>query len=123
MSSQERELINRQCLFCKKIFEKESSTLFQHMFDEHGFHVGPWDNLVMSNVFLGVLRIQLNALICIYCYKQFPELSMLHRHLRKKKHFKIDAVNAFYDQFYVINYLPKPEGSLSESIDVDEDSV
>jgi hypothetical protein len=93
------------------------------MLDEHGFNVGPWDNLILSNVFLEVLRIQLNALICIYCDKQFPELSMLHQHLRKKKHFRIDATDPFYDQFYIVNYLLKPEEISSGNMDADEDSV
>jgi hypothetical protein len=35
----------------------------------------------------------------------FKSYSVLKLHMRKKKHFKIDARNKEYDRFYIINYL------------------
>jgi hypothetical protein len=111
------------CLFCKKKFQSHITYLLQHMFEEHGFTMGLIDNLVMVDVFLNILRTQLNALICIYCYKKFPDIAVLHRHLRRKKHFKIDFKNPLYDQFYVSNYLSSSGESLAESINIEQEGT
>lgn len=41
----------------------------------------------------------------MYCEKRFTTPAVLRKHMRKKKHFKINARNRIYDKFYVINYL------------------
>ena len=46
-----------------------------------------------------------NSLQCLYCEKHFPAPAVLRKHMRKKKHFKINARNKIYDKFYIINYL------------------
>ena len=38
--------------------------------------------------------------------------------MRKKKHFKVNAKNHFYDKFYIVNYT---ESMNCEDVDLDED--
>ncbi|ORX47335.1 hypothetical protein BCR36DRAFT_295458, partial [Piromyces finnis] len=85
----------RKCLFCKKI----------HMFTEHNFNIGLPDNIVNIDEFLYILQTKLNGLQCLYCEKIFKSNAVLRKHMRKKKHFKINSKNHIYDKFYIINYL------------------
>ncbi|RIA99062.1 hypothetical protein C1645_685074 [Glomus cerebriforme] len=96
--------LERKCLFCKNISENRT-LLFRHMFTEHNFNIGLPDNLVNVNDFLKILEDKLNNLQCLYCEKCFTTPAVLRKHMRKKKHFKINARNRIYDKFYVINYL------------------
>ncbi|KAJ3127763.1 hypothetical protein HK101_005530, partial [Irineochytrium annulatum] len=106
---QERERLDdaslpRKCLFCKHVAPSRT-TLFKHMFGEHGFNIGLPDNLVEVHEFLGLLAEKMNNLQCLYCEKHFKSPTVLRKHMRKKKHFKISSRNHSYDRFYVINYL------------------
>ncbi|KAI8999357.1 hypothetical protein BC832DRAFT_519131, partial [Gaertneriomyces semiglobifer] len=93
-----------KCLFCK-VISPERTTLFRHMFSEHGFNIGLPDNLVEVSTFLSTLSQKLANLQCLYCEKIFKTSAVLRKHMRKKKHFKINPRNRGYDRFYVINYL------------------
>ncbi|KAJ8329018.1 hypothetical protein O5D80_002974 [Batrachochytrium dendrobatidis] len=93
----------RQCLFCKLDLPTRAD-LFSHMFCEHGFNIGLPDNLVHVNEFLDTLHRHLTALECIYCERTFKSNIILRKHMRKKKHFKINPKNQFYDRYYLINY-------------------
>ncbi|KAG0189346.1 hypothetical protein DFQ28_003514 [Apophysomyces sp. BC1034] len=84
--------IPRKCLFCKIVSDNRTA-LFKHMFSEHNFNIGLPDNLVGVNEFLDMLEAKLT------------NPTVLRKHMRKKKHFKIAAKNRQYDRFYVINYL------------------
>eukprot|EP01104_Vermistella_antarctica_P019633 TRINITY_DN779_c0_g1_i1.p1 TRINITY_DN779_c0_g1~~TRINITY_DN779_c0_g1_i1.p1 ORF type:complete len:653 (+),score=151.40 TRINITY_DN779_c0_g1_i1:136-2094(+) len=103
----------RKCLFCVKDFEGSRTSYFDHMFTGHGFNIGQPDNLVHVAQFLDILQEKLNERKCIFCEKTFKTHSVLRLHMRKKKHFKIDARNAEYDRFYVVNYMPKDQPSAS----------
>ena len=105
LQERERSLpFHRKCLFCKS--ESHSRTeYFQHMLDEHGFHVGHPDNLVQVNVFLDTLEKRMGTGNCVYCQKEFPSRLVLRKHMRKKKHFKIAPTDTVYDRFYIANYL------------------
>lgn len=91
------------CLFCSESCENKYK-LFEHMFSVHGFNIGLLDNLVEVDEYLGKLRSMLNNLVCIYCEKTFKSHSVLRKHMRKKKHFKIHPHNHKYDKYYVINF-------------------
>ncbi|KAG4083180.1 hypothetical protein H8356DRAFT_1284020 [Neocallimastix lanati (nom. inval.)] len=94
----------RKCLFCKKVVN-ERINYFQHMFTEHNFNIGLPDNIVNIDEFLYILQTKLNSLQCLYCEKVFKSNAVLRKHMRKKKHFKINSKNHIYDKFYIINYL------------------
>ncbi|KAI9205862.1 uncharacterized protein BJ171DRAFT_567167 [Polychytrium aggregatum] len=109
LAIQERErhhdsALPRKCLFCKLVCDNRSA-LFKHMFNEHGFNIGLPDNLVEVNEFLDTLQTKLSGLQCLYCEKIFKTSAVLRKHMRKKKHFKINPRNHSYDRFYIINYL------------------
>ncbi|KAI9295169.1 hypothetical protein K502DRAFT_276925, partial [Neoconidiobolus thromboides FSU 785] len=93
----------RQCLFCSLIFDNRSS-LFQHMYQEHGFNIGLPDNLVYVEEFLSILEDKLKRNVCIYCERTFTSAIVLRKHMRKKKHFKIHSRNHGYDPYYIVNY-------------------
>ncbi|KAH6590021.1 hypothetical protein BASA50_009723 [Batrachochytrium salamandrivorans] len=95
--------LQRQCLFCKQVPQNRAD-LFSHMFHEHGFGIGLADNLVYVNEFLDTLHRHLTALECIHCERTFKSNIVLRKHMRKKKHFKINPRNQFYDRYYLINY-------------------
>lgn len=108
LSIQEQErngvaLLPRACLFCRVEAENRTS-LFRHMFSEHGFNIGLPDNLVNVEEFLTKLEDKLNEDRCLYCDKVFKDALVLRKHMRKKKHFKVHPCNHTYDRFYVINY-------------------
>jgi len=109
---------NRKCLFCKQVLS-DRRQYFQHMFEVHGFNIGLPDNLVNVNLFLDVLEQKIKDNICIYCERIFKDYTTLKLHMRKKKHFKINARNKEYDQFYIINYLE--EGKSWEEIQTESE--
>ncbi|KAI8873296.1 hypothetical protein GQ42DRAFT_160665 [Ramicandelaber brevisporus] len=93
------------CLFCS-ITCPDRTHLFRHMFDDHGFNIGLSDNLVFVDEFLSILRSKLtDKRCCVFCEKAFSTATVLRKHMRKKRHFKISGHNREYDRFYVANYL------------------
>ncbi|KAI8815862.1 uncharacterized protein EV422DRAFT_610644 [Fimicolochytrium jonesii] len=115
--------VQRKCLFCKVTCDNRS-LLFKHMFSEHGFNIGLPDNLVEVSEFLETLQKKLAGLQCLYCEKIFKTSAVLRKHMRKKKHFKINPRNRGYDRFYIINYLEPGknwEAFENERYDSDED--
>ncbi|OLY82012.1 Zinc finger protein 277 [Smittium mucronatum] len=93
----------RKCLFCSQTCPNRAN-LFSHMYKVHGFNIGLPDNLVKTDMFLNILQNKLDNLQCINCEKEFTSAMVLRKHMRKKKHFKINSKNHFYDQFYIVNY-------------------
>lgn len=91
------------CLFCPELC-KNKYKLFEHMFSLHGFNIGLLDNLVEVDEYLSKLRSTLSKLVCIYCEKTFKSHSVLRKHMRKKRHFKIHPHNHKYDKYYVVNF-------------------
>ncbi|KAI9329233.1 hypothetical protein DFJ73DRAFT_860861 [Zopfochytrium polystomum] len=128
LARQERERVEdamhpRNCLFCKHVLENRHE-LFKHMFNEHSFNIGLPDNLVEINEFLDLVSAKLTSLQCIYCEKLFKSSAVLRKHMRKKKHFKINPRNQGYDRFYIINYLEPGknwESYQNEQYESDED--
>ncbi|KAJ3183405.1 hypothetical protein HDU87_006724 [Geranomyces variabilis] len=113
----------RKCLFCK-VQCPNRTLLFKHMFSEHGFNIGLPDNLVEVSDFLETLQKKLAGLQCLYCEKIFKTSAVLRKHMRKKKHFKINPRNRGYDRFYIINYLEPGknwEAFENEKYESDED--
>ncbi|KAI8925209.1 hypothetical protein BC831DRAFT_401417 [Entophlyctis helioformis] len=108
LRAQERERrdeaqLARQCLFCRHVLSNRAD-LFQHMFEEHSFSIGLPDNLVHVGDFLDTLQRHLTAMECLYCERTFKSNIVLRKHMRKKKHFKINPRNQYYDRYYIINY-------------------
>lgn len=77
------------------------------------------DNLVFIEKLLNTLEEKLSNLQCIYCEKFFKCRKTLKEHMRKKKHYRIKSKNAFYDQFYLENYLKERKDS-NNDIENDE---
>ncbi|KAJ3301553.1 hypothetical protein HDV03_000665 [Kappamyces sp. JEL0829] len=98
--------IPMKCLFCKKVPETRSD-LFLHLETEHGLFMGQLDNLVFVDEFLNAMNQTLEALLCLYCEKSFPDHVTLRKHMRKKKHFQVNPKNLHYDRFYIKNYYTK----------------
>ncbi|KAJ3028307.1 hypothetical protein HK097_005994, partial [Rhizophlyctis rosea] len=115
----EDSLQPRKCLFCKLVCDSRMA-LFKHMFNEHGFNIGLPDNLVEVNEFLDTLQIKLASLQCLYCEKIFKTSAVLRKHMRKKKHFKINPRNWGYDRFYIINYVEFEPGKNWETYQNDK---
>lgn len=90
------------CLFCRN--ECTIQLLFDHMLNEHGFYIGQLDNIVHPVRFLDFLRIKLSSAVCIYCRRDFRDIPTLRRHIRKRKHCRVDPADAFFDRFYLVNY-------------------
>lgn len=91
------------CLFCPSRQDSRYD-LFTHMFQEHRFNIGLLDNLVMVDDFLRVLREKLSNNTCIYCDKCFANGTLLKKHLKAKKHYKIPPNDHSYDKYYLVNY-------------------
>ncbi|KAJ3142021.1 hypothetical protein HK100_003884, partial [Physocladia obscura] len=92
-----------KCIFCK-IIPDTRTALFSHFRDEHGFVPGKPLDLCHIPEFLSTLQNKMARGICIYCEGVFPDTVVLRRHMRKKKHFRVNPLNFGYDRFYVINY-------------------
>lgn len=105
----------RQCLFCFE-FSSCLKDLFTHMYKEHGFNIGLLDNIVMVDEYLKSLEGILMQRVCIFCHCQFKTLGCLRKHMKNKRHYRIDPKNIFYDKFYISNYL-KNQGGKDEAED------
>ncbi|KAJ3088472.1 hypothetical protein HK102_008662 [Quaeritorhiza haematococci] len=108
----------RKCLFCRVVGQNRQS-LFEHMFHEHGFNIGLPDNLVQIDEFLDLLQQKLANLVCLYCEKLFKNAPTLRKHMRKKKHFKVNPRQRAYDRYYIVNYLEP--GKTWEEIQMEDD--
>jgi hypothetical protein len=86
---------------------------------EHSFFPGQIHNLVRINQFFYTLRQKLDQKQCIYCEKIFKDSLVLRKHMRKKKHFRVNPRNPLYDQFYIINY----SDSDKKWLDIEADDV
>jgi hypothetical protein len=101
----------RSCLFC--VLELPGLRgLFEHMYQEHGFNIGLLDNIIGVEAFLN----ELEALVklrkqCLYCKEVFRNGTCLRKHIKSKRHCKIDAKDRHWDRFYLINYVNLLKGS------------
>ena len=98
------------------------------MLDEHHFNIGRADNLVFVHELLDHLQSIMDrypllvlppplhttrltesslcfSVKCIYCGKTFKNHAVLKKHMRKKKHFKVNSKDTAYDKYYMIDYL------------------
>lgn len=109
---------SRQCLFCPD-YTSSLKGLFSHMFSEHHFNIGLLDNLVMVEDFLRVLQTQLDQNVCIFCHNVFRTAGCLRRHMKNKRHYKIDPKNHHFDRYYIVNYIKC--GTLGADAEKDEE--
>eukprot|EP00095_Tigriopus_kingsejongensis_P009324 maker-scaffold486_size158769-snap-gene-0.29 protein:Tk09324 transcript:maker-scaffold486_size158769-snap-gene-0.29-mRNA-1 annotation:"zinc finger protein 277" len=114
---------HRCCLFCRQVFEGCPAELFNHLAFDHNFSVGQPHNLVFVNDLLDLLEEKMDSMVCVFCEKTFKSREVLKEHMRKKGHKKINAKNAMYDKFYIVNYLEfgKNWEAVSKEQDLDED--
>lgn len=124
LQESERQTVHRkprQCLFCLE-YSSSLLNLFSHMFKVHCFNIGLLDNLVMVEDFLATLDSLLMQNICIYCHNVFRSASCLRKHMKNKRHYKIDPKNHQYDKYYIANYL-KNAGKKddNDAIDVEKE--
>eukprot|EP01105_Mastigella_eilhardi_P008666 TRINITY_DN2092_c0_g1_i1.p1 TRINITY_DN2092_c0_g1~~TRINITY_DN2092_c0_g1_i1.p1 ORF type:complete len:288 (-),score=73.15 TRINITY_DN2092_c0_g1_i1:304-1041(-) len=71
---------------------------------EHSFSPGHADNLINLKTLLGTLQSRLDSLQCFYCERTFKSAKVLRKHMKTKRHLRINPRLSFYDQFYVLNY-------------------
>lgn len=93
------------------------------MYEDHGFTAGLPDNLVYLPRLLAILQLRLNHLQCFYCEHIFKSSKVLKEHMRKKKHWRINQTNPFYDRFYLISYTTQSkdeENDAQDKLDVIE---
>jgi hypothetical protein len=109
----------RQCLFCLE-YSSSLKDLFAHMFREHHFNIGLLDNLVMVDEFLRELESLLQRNICIFCHCCFRSSGCLRKHMKNKRHYRIDPKNSHYDKYYIVNYI-KGGGAKDEGENVADD--
>ncbi|KAJ3034551.1 hypothetical protein HDV00_004964 [Rhizophlyctis rosea] len=112
----EDSLQPRKCLFCKLVCDSRYVIVIDGMLPD----------LVEVNEFLDTLQVKLAGLQCLYCEKIFKTSAVLRKHMRKKKHFKINPRNYGYDRFYIINYVEFEPGKnwetyQNDKYDSDED--
>ena len=50
---------SRQCLFCKEVCTGNRRNLFRHMANDHAFHIGQPDNIVLVDDLLNFIESQL----------------------------------------------------------------
>lgn len=91
--------------------ESARKEYFRHMFNEHHFNIGLPDNLIFSDQFLDILQARLDVGQCLYCERFFPTTDILREHMRKKKHYRINPTNHYYDKYYIINYTVRQTSS------------
>lgn len=96
---------SRNCLFCKKRFTVNRSTLMDHLREQHHFVIGKANNVVFIDELLDVLENMLKNLKCFFCEKIFKDWMTLKEHMRKKQHKMINPNNKKFDKYYLINYL------------------
>ncbi len=99
--------------------------LFTHMYKDHSFNIGLLENLVMVDEFLKILSSLLSRNICIYCHNVFRTAGCLRKHMKNKRHYKIDSKNHFYDRYYIVNYVkggPNSHNQTSHQEDVADES-
>jgi hypothetical protein len=113
-----RKTSKYNCLFCK-MNTTEKEDLFRHMSLEHGFIIGNLDNLVFFEDFLSILRYKLSQIHCLFCEKEFPNHTLLRKHMRKKKHFQVNPRNTRYDRFYISNYTLEKDQDDGDELDGD----
>jgi C2H2 type zinc-finger (2 copies) len=110
-----------QCLFCKNV-QLPSSLMFTHLLETHGLYLGDPNNLVNVSTFLSTLHNKLARSVCILCERQFNCPAVLRKHMRKRKHFKLNPKNPFFDRFYVSSYTDgKGKGEEDDEGNVDFD--
>ena len=115
------------CLFCRS-HHPNLTALFDHMYTQHSFQIGLASNLVLVPCFLDLLRDQLKKTRCLFCEVEFRDGMALRRHMRKKKHFRVNPRNTLYDHFYIANYLdpnqvPRSQNQHQDSSASDEDHL
>eukprot|EP00727_Mastigamoeba_balamuthi_P011307 m51a1_g68 hypothetical protein (310) ;mRNA; f:226441-227474 len=105
---QERERADagweRPCPFCPD-FAGPRAALLAHMASYHGFWPGHPDNIVDAAGLVDLLRSRMDSLTCIFCERRFRTLPVLRKHMRNKRHLRIDPANHEYDRFYLVNYV------------------
>lgn len=118
---------SRMCLFCH-VLCSNLPELFNHMFQDHNFNIGLLDNLIFVETFLNDLE-ELTTLKkqCIFCNEIFRNGTCLRKHLKSKKHFKINGKDERWDCFYLVNYVNLVKGpktdKLKDEVDEAEDEI
>ncbi|KAJ8980408.1 hypothetical protein NQ317_009403 [Molorchus minor] len=95
----------RQCLFCRLIFEGSRPGFLEHLSTQHNLQLGNPQNLVYMEELIEKINKKIEGLQCLYCEKNFPDRNVLKEHMRKKLHKRINPHNTEYDKYYIVNYL------------------
>ena len=104
----ERNTVQRKqrvCILCSEV-SADYRDLFEHMYQMHHYNIGLLENLIDVEPFINELEDSLKLKkTCLYCKEVFKNGSCLRKHLKAKKHCKIDPKDNRWDRYYMINYI------------------
>ncbi|KAJ6230731.1 zinc finger protein [Anaeramoeba flamelloides] len=112
---------SKKCLYCREVLNNRKE-FFEHLYFRHKFNIGKYDNLVLTDEFIQVIKEYLDKQQCIFCKKIFPNIKMTTTHMRKKRHYRINPKDKRFDKFYMKYYLKnchKEESQYSNELSSD----
>ena len=97
------------CPICSKLPQGTRSEVFAHMMARHGLDLGDPSRIVDAKLLLATISQRLEQCRCLCCERQFPSQTVLRKHMKHKKHYRISVVNPAYTRFFIASYEPDPD--------------
>ena len=95
-----------KCLICQ-FSSTDPSVYFAHLEAEHHFRLGNPNNVVAPFSLVESIRKTMENSVCIYCEKKFPSTAVLRKHMKTKRHCRVNPWNVDYDMYYKSSYSSK----------------
>lgn len=98
-------LVSKECIWCAKFFsDTHTRVIFDHLRSEHGLVFGRPENLVFHQELLQLIDERIRMKRCFFCDESFSSLALYEKHIKTRKHNRINPENKEFDKFYVSNY-------------------
>lgn len=101
------------CPVCTKLPPSPRAAVFAHMLARHGLDLGDPARLVDVPTLLATMAGRLAQCRCLCCERQFPNQTVLRKHMKHKRHYRLSLVNPAYQRFFLASYEPTPEGAVA----------